>query len=137
MSNNFFQSIKSIFTKKANTPELQKNESKRVNVILMEKCFDADDLVGAAVILKHLLEIYGSQKRKNNRLKGREFVYMILSNKHKDLKNVGYKHWQNISKIIYLNQPQPYPYHKQNLRKAMDFFLKELKGIKAIDMELL
>jgi hypothetical protein len=100
----------------------------------MEKRYEEDDLVEAAYILQNLLEIYGTQKRKNHRLKGREFIHFILSSKHKDLKNVGYTHWQNINKIIHLNQEKPYPYHKQNLRKAMDFFEKELKSINAIDM---
>jgi len=108
----------------------------RVNVTLMEKKYEADDLVGSAIILKHLLEIFGEQKKQNHRQKGREFIHFILSNKHKDLKTVGYTHWQNINKIIHLNQTKPYPYHKENLRKAIDFFKKELKGLNAIDMEI-
>ncbi len=100
----------------------------------MEKMYEDDDLVNASILLRHLLEIYGTQKKKNNRLKGREFIHFVLRSKHKDLKSNGYTHWQNINKIIHLNQPKPYPYHKKNLREAMDFYEKELKGIKAIDM---
>ena len=79
----------------------------RVNVTLMEKKFEADDLVGSAIILKHLLEIFGEQKKQNHRLKGREFIQFILSSKHKDLKAIGYTHWENINKIIHLNKYKP------------------------------
>ena len=136
MSKNIFDSFKKVFKGK---PEqrVEAEEGKLiVNVTAMEKAYEEEDLVGCSIILKHLLEIYGTQKKQNHRLKGREFMFFILSNKHKDLKAVGYTHWQHINKIIHLNQSKPYPYHKQNLRKAMDFFEKELKGINAIDMEV-
>jgi hypothetical protein len=134
MSNNIFDSFKKVFKGKDKKEKKEQDGTHRINVSIMEKRYEEDDLVEAAYILQNLLEIYGTQKRKNHRLKGREFIHFILSSKHKDLKNVGYTHWQNINKIIHLNQEKPYPYHKQNLRKAMDFFEKELKSINAIDM---
>lgn len=136
MSKNIFDSFKKVFKGNPMHNEEAKEGSLRVNVTMMEKKYEADDLVGSAIILKHILEIFGEQKKQNNKLKGREFIHFILSSKHKDLKNIGYTHWQNINKIIHLNQSKPYPYHKQNLRKAIDFFKKELKGINAIDMEI-
>ncbi len=136
MSKNIFESFKKVF-KGSQVHKEEATEGKlRVNVALMENRFKAEELVSCAVSLKHLLEIYGIQKKRNHRLKGREFVHFILSSKHKDLKNIGYIHWQNINKVIHLNQSKAYPYHKKNLRKAMDFFKKELKGISAIDMEV-
>ncbi len=102
----------------------------------MEAKFEEEDLVEAAKDLKNLLEAYGFRKKKNHRYKGRTFIHFILSNKHKDLKNTGYKHWQNLNQIIILNQTKVYPYHKQNLRKAMDFFKKEIKSISQIDIVL-
>jgi hypothetical protein len=128
------ESFKKMFKRKTEVSKKENEGTLRVNVSEMEKCYKEDDLVKSSIILKHLLEIYGEQKRKNNRFKGREFVHFILSSKHKELKNLGYTHWQNINKIIHLNQTTPYPYHKNNLRKAIDFFEKELKGIKAINM---
>lgn len=136
MSKNIFTSVKKAFSLKSAHKVDAAEGLLRVNVTAMEKCYENEDLVGASVILKHLLEIYGTQKKKNHRLKGREFMFFILSSKHKDLKSVGYTHWQHINKIIHLNQSKPYPYHKENLRKAMDFFEKELKGIHVIDMEI-
>lgn len=136
MSKNIFDSFKNVFKGKDKQVEETEEGTLRVNVSIMEKKFEEDDLVGAAVILRHLLEIYGTQKKKNHKLKGREFIYFILSIKHKDLKTKGYTHWQNINKIIHLNQSHPYPYHKENLRKAIDFYKKELKGIKVIDMKI-
>jgi hypothetical protein len=135
MANGFFGSITKMFGSKDVKQEVEEN-LKRVNVSIMKARFDAGDLVGAAVILRNLLEIYGEKKKKNHRQKGREFIYFILSHKHKDLKNIGYTHWQNINKIIHLNQTQVYPYHKQNLEKAMAFFTAEIKGINAIDVEI-
>ena len=102
----------------------------------MEKKYELEDLVGSAKDLKSLLEINGRRKKQNHRYKGREFISFILSNKHKDLKNKGYTHWQNINQIIQLNHTKVYPYHKGNLRNAMDFFEKEIKGIYAIDVVL-
>ena len=136
MSKNIFDSFKKVFKGNPIHKEEAEEGKLRVNVTQMEKKYEEDDLVGAAIQLKHMLEIFGTQKKKNHRLKGREFIQFILSSKHKDLKAVGYTHWQNLNKIIHLNQTKPYPYHKQNLRKAMDFFKKELKGIIAIDMEI-
>lgn len=136
MSKNIFDSFKKVFKGKPTHKEHAQEGSLRVNVTMMEKKYEEDDLVGSAIILKHILEIFGEQKKQNHRLKGREFIHFILSSKHKDLKTIGYTHWQNINKIIHLNQSKPYPYHKQNLRKAMDFFEKELKGLNAIDMEI-
>ncbi len=136
MSKNIFSSLKQMFKVNPDRNEEIEEGTLHVNVSIMEKKYDADELVEASIILRHLLEIYGTQKKKNNRLKGREFIHFILSSKHKDLKNDGYSHWQNINKIIHLNQANPYPYHKDNLRKAMNFYEKELKGIKVIDMKL-
>jgi len=136
MDKKFINSLKKMFKRSPVHKEETTEGTLRVNVRMMEKCFKEDDLVGCSIILKHLLEIYGTQKKKNHRLKGREFVHFILSSKHKDLKNLGYSYWQKINNIIYLNQSETYPYHKQNLRKAMDFFKKELKSIGAINMEI-
>jgi len=98
----------------------------------MEKKFEDEDYIGAAKELKSLLEAFGRRKRKNHRYKGREFIYFILSNKHKDLKNTGYDHWQNLNHFIKLNHTKVYPFHKNNLRKAMTFFEKEIKGLSDI-----
>ncbi len=136
MDKKFINSLKKMFKKSPVHKEEATGGTLKVNVKMMEKHFKADDLVRCSIVLKHLLEIYGTQKKKNHRLKGREFVYFILSSKHKDLKNLGYSHWKKINKIIYLNQSKSYPYHKQNLSKAMDFFKKELKGIDSINMEI-
>ena len=136
MSKNIFDSFKNLFKGKPKEVEETEEGILRINVSIMEKKYETDELVEASIILRHLLEIYGAQKKKNHRLKGREFIHFILSIKHKDLKTKGYKHWQNINKIIHLNQAHPYPYHKENLRKAMDFYEKEIKGIKSIDMIL-
>lgn len=133
MAENIFDSFKNIFKgKDKEEKELNENEL-RVNVSIMEKKYDDDELVEASIILKHLLEIYGTKKKKNHRLKGREFIHFILSSKHKNLKTEGYTHWEHINKIIHLNQKTIYPYHKQNLREAIDFYKKEIKGIKVID----
>ena len=109
-------------------------DTNRVSVVTMEAKFESEDLVGAARDLKSLLEIYGTRKKKNHRYKGREFIHFLLSSKHKDLKSTGYKHWQNINQIIVLNHKTVYPFHKQNLRDAMTFFEKEIKGINTIDV---
>lgn len=115
--------------------ELNKNLEK-VSVTSMEAKFEADDLVGASKDLKHLLEYYGRSKKHNHRYKGRSFIYFILSNKHKNLKNAGYIHWQNINQIIQLNHSKVYPYHKKNLRNAMDFYEKEVKSINNMNISI-
>ena len=134
MSKNIFESFKNLFKREQSDSDQLEEGLHKVNLMELENHFESDDLVGCAIILKKLLEIYGEQKKKNHRQKGREFVHFILNSKHKDLKTVGYTHWQNINKIIHLNQAHPYPYHKKNLRKAIDFFKKEVKSLKAIDM---
>ena len=134
MAKNIFDSFKKMFKGKSNQIEENEEGKLRVSVINMEHKYKEDDLVSASIILRHLLEIYGAKKKKNNRLKGREFIHFILSNKHKDLKNEGYEHWQNINKIVHMNQSKTYPYHKDNLRKAIEFYKKEIKGIKVIDV---
>lgn len=129
-----FSSIKEWSKKRTEKKEKVVDNSNRVTVDIMESKFENDDLVGAAKDLKLLLEIYGIRKKKNHRYKGRTFIYFILSNKHKEHKNVGYKHWQNLTQIIQLNHKKVYPYHKKNLRNAMDFFKKEIRGISQIDV---
>ncbi|QWC00173.1 hypothetical protein KHQ88_01000 [Mycoplasmatota bacterium] len=106
-----------------------------ISVENMETKYRQEDYMGAAKDLKLLLERYGRRKRKNHRYKGREFIYFILSNKHKDLKNTGYTHWENIEKFIKLNQNKVYEYHRKNLRNAMDFFEKEVKSINEIKIQ--
>ncbi len=103
-----------------------------ISILTMEAKFEEENLVEAAKDLKELLEAYGQRKKKNHRYKGREFIHFILSHKHKDLKSTGYRHWKNINQIIQLNQAKVYPYHKNNLRNAMDFFMKETKSINTI-----
>ncbi|MBN2540522.1 MAG: hypothetical protein JXB08_03250 [Bacilli bacterium] len=133
----FFDTVKGWFKKEPATPKKKKStlDSGRITVYSMEEKYEMDDLVGAAKDLKMLLEDYGRKKRKNHRYKGREFIHFILSNKHKDLKKAGYQHWQNINQIITANYDKVYPYHKVNLRKAMDFFRKEIKNINSLDLE--
>jgi len=132
MNTNF---IKNIFKKKEKVAETSK-KVKRANTDEMEKSYNNDDFVHSAVILKALLEVYGERKKKNHRQKGREFISFILSNKHKDLKTIGYAHWQNINKIISTNHSKVYPYHKKNLRNAIDFFTKEIKSINTINVDM-
>lgn len=130
----FFEKLKGLFQSKEpkakKTTEKASEKTERITVITMEKKYEEDDLVGAAKDLKALLEYYGTRKKKNHRYKGREFIHFLLSNKHKDLKNIGYEHWQNINRIIQQNQDKVYPYHKNNLRKAMDFYESEIRDLK-------
>jgi len=132
----FLENLKNLFAKKEPEPKKEKKEIIKVSLISMEKKFENEDLVGAARDLKILLEYFGEQKKQNHRYKGREFISFILSNKHKDLKNIGYTHWQNINQIIQLNQKKVYPYHKNNLRSAITFFETEIKGINNFNIEL-
>lgn len=133
MGNNIFDSFKNLFKGKTAKEVPSAENYVEVNVTAMEEKYQEDDLVGAASMLIHILEKYGEKKSKNHRLKGRAFIHLILSRKHKDLKNIGYNHWENLNKMMRLNQSKPYPYHKKNLRKAMDFYLKEVKGIQIIN----
>jgi len=128
--------IKGWFSKKPKDTSKKEIDERRVSVSTMEHKFEEDDLVGAAKDLKTLLETYGKGKKKNHRYKGREFIYFILSNKHKDLKNTGYLHWKNVVQIISLNHDKVYPYHKNNLRNAIDFFRTEIKSINGFDLYL-
>lgn len=125
---NVFEKLKSIFAKKEKTND----KFSYISLVSMEEKYQAEDYMGAAKDLKILLEKYGRRKRKNHRYKGREFIYFILSNKHKDLKNTGYTHWENLNNFMKLNQTKVYPYHQKNLRNAMDFFEKEIKGLREI-----
>ncbi|MBN2604964.1 MAG: hypothetical protein JXR62_03985 [Bacilli bacterium] len=131
MAENIFESLKNLFKGK---PKVSKEGLRTVNVREMEKLYEADDFAAAAQMLIDLLEIYGVRKKKNHRLKGREFIHFILSHKHKDLKNIGYTHWQNLNKILHVNHDKVYPYHKENLRNAMDFFRKEITSINSLDI---
>lgn len=119
-----------LFSKNKKEEKLQ--DESIVSVYSMEKKFEDENLVEAAKDLKLLLEYYAHKKKKNHRYKGRNFIYFILSNKHKNLKNSGYVHWQNINSIIQLNHKKVYPYHQTNLRNAMDFFKKEVKSINTL-----
>jgi len=124
----FLEKLKSFF-------KVEKKEAEQVDVISiqsMEAKYENEAYMDAAKDLKALLERYGRRKRKNHRYKGREFIYFILSHKHKDLKNIGYSHWQNLNRFMKMNKSKVYPYHKKNLRQAMDFFEKEIKGLNEI-----
>jgi len=135
----FLSTIKNLFKKQEPKPVKEKRDKKEVNrvsVLTMEKKYETEDLVSAAKELKILLEFFGQRKKQNHKYKGREFISFILSNKHKDLKNTGYMHWQNLNQVIQLNQAKVYPYHKNNLRNAMTFFETEIKGIYSFDIEL-
>lgn len=103
-----------------------------ISIVSMDTKFKSEDYMGAAKDLKSLLEAYGRRKRKNHRYKGREFIHFILSSKHKDLKNIGYTHWQNLNQFMKLNQVKVYPYHQNNLKEAIAFFQKEIKGLAEI-----
>lgn len=133
MGNGLKDRLKKIFGTRDYTKE---NEQllHTISVGAMDARFQMGDLIGAANVLRNLLELYGERKKKNHRQKGRKFIEFILSSKHQDLKNTGYKHWQNINKIIHLNQPKIYPYHQKNLESAIAFFKKEIKGIHQINV---
>lgn len=126
----FIDSIKNIFKSQGKSNEL--NDTNLISLDSMENHYEEGRYMDAAQELKILLERYGKRKRKNHRYKGREFIYFVLSNKHKNLKNAGYMHWENVNKFMQLNKKKVYPYHKENLRNAMDFFEKEVKSLKEI-----
>ncbi len=118
-----------LFGKREKQPREVDLSSNEVSIEMVEARWEADDLVESAKDLKELIEYYGTRKKKNHRYKGRVFIEFILSNKHKNLKNTGYMHWEHINEIIQKNQTKVYPYNKENLRKAVDFFKSEVKSI--------
>jgi len=124
------EKLKKLFKK---SPE-KKVDYNQISLMSVEKKFEEEDYLGAAKDLKTILEYYGRRKRKNHRYKGREFIHFILSNKHKELKNVGYYHWQNLTEFDKLTHGKAYPYHQKNLRKAIDFFEKEIKSLANIKL---
>jgi hypothetical protein len=132
MSAGIWEKLGNLF-KQDKTAGDQKGHPTRFNVHVMHQRFEQGDIIGAAIVLRELLEKYGQNKRKNHRYKGREFIHFILYSRHKDLKNLGYKHWQNINHVIHQNKKVVYPYHKENVRKAMEFFQKEIKALNSID----
>lgn len=136
MANNIFDSIKNVFKGKDKVERTPQEGLHVINVRELERLYEADNLTAAAAMLIDLLEVYGNRKKKNNRLKGREFIHMILSHKHKDLKNVGYTNWLNLTKIAHLTHNKSYPYYKENLRNAIDFFRKEISSINQLDVEI-
>ena len=125
-----------LFSKQKKQQSTEQNEATKnvqeVSFPIIEHAYDAGDYVEAAIMMKVLMEYYGERKRKNHKQKGREFVYFILGSKHKDLKNVGYTHWVNMNKIIKSKKTAVYPYHKQNLRNAIDFFKKEMRSLNTL-----
>jgi hypothetical protein len=127
--------IKDFFKKTTSKSSSSSDVPNYISVTSMEIKYKNEDFMGAAKDLKILLEAYGRRKRKNHKYKGREFIHFILSNKHKDLKNIGYTHWQNLDQFMKLNQTKVYPYHKNNLREAMTFFEKEIKGLYDIKIQ--
>jgi hypothetical protein len=123
------------FSKSLFTSNNQQNEDYDIiSVDSIQRKYEEEDYQGAARDLKTLLETYGRRKRKNHRYKGREFIYFILSNKHKDLKNTGYNHWENLNHFFKSTQNKVYPYHQKNLKKAIDFFTGEIKGLYEIKL---
>ncbi len=124
-----FDKFKSLFQKKRKKPDKPNETLNIISVNSMEMKFENGDYSGAARDLKTLLEAYGRRKSKNHRYKGRTFIHFILSHRHKDLKNTGYIHWQNLIEFIRLNPAKAYPFHQNNLRNAMTFFEKEIKGL--------
>ena len=121
--------ISDLFRSKEASTTQGKEAPNFISITSMEIKYENEDYIGAARELKTLLEAYGRRKSKNHRYKGRVFISFILSNKHQDLKNVGYTHYENLIDFIKLNHVKVYPYHKNNLRNAMTFFEKEVKGL--------
>ena len=129
--------FKNLFKREKSNDTETNNLLSFISIDSMETKFNNDDLMGAAKELKSLLEAYGKRKSKNHHYKGRVFISFILSNKHQDLKNVGYTHWQNLTEYIRLNHTVVYPYHKKNIREAMTFFEKEIRGLSEIKIPVL
>ncbi len=109
----------SIFGKSKEESSKQNKDYKTVTYSEIEHAYDKGEFVDSALMLITLLEYYGEQKKKGHKHKGRDFIHFILSAKHKDLKNEGYKHWINIEKIVRANKTTVYPYHQENLKKAI------------------
>jgi len=126
----FLDVFKNLFSKKEKANP--KQDSNLISLESMEKHYEEGKYMEAAQELKILLERYGKRKRKNHRYKGREFIYFVLSHKHKNLKNAGYMHWKNLNRFMELNKDKVYPYHQKNLRDAMDFFKREVKSLREI-----
>ena len=126
-----FDNIKKLFQKKP-SKVVDTTVFHIISLEEIKKKYEADDVNGAAKDLKMLLERYGKRKNRNHKFKGREFVDFVLGSKHKDLKNVGYTHWQNIGQIIEANHSKVYPYYKQKLKDAIDFYSKEIRDLNTI-----
>ncbi|MDD3477657.1 MAG: hypothetical protein PHP32_02165 [Candidatus Izemoplasmatales bacterium] len=131
----FFDKIKQLFTGKAANAD-EASLYRTVSLEEIRKHYDADELNVAAKDLKLLLELYGKRKSKKHKFKGREFIDFILGSKHKDQKNAGFQHWQNIVQIIESNKTKAYPYYKEKMKDAIDFFSKEIRDINGISIEV-
>jgi len=128
------EKIKNMFQKKAS---IQENSIQHtISLSEIQKKYDADDLINAAKDLKMLLDFYGKRKSRKHKFKGREFIDFILGSKHKELKNTGFMHWQNVTQIIQSNQTKAYPYNKKKLKDAIDFFSKEIRDLNIISVQI-
>lgn len=126
-------SLKGIFKNKDNAPSNEEKDNvQQVSMYQIEHAYEKGEFLDAAEMLHILLEYYGEHKKKNHRYKGREFIHFILKTKHKDLKTIGYNHWVNLNKITHSSKKVIYPYHKQNLLNAIEFFKKEIKSLNNI-----
>ncbi len=132
-----FKRIKTLFAGNKSKSNDANDVLKFISIDSMEAKYNNNDLMGAAKDLKSLLEAYGKRKSKNHHYKGRVFISFLLSNKHQDLKNTGYNHWENLTEYIRLNHSKVYPYHQKNIREAMTFFEKEIKGLAEIKIPVL
>lgn len=132
-----FKRIKTLFAGNKSKSNDVNDVLKFISIDSMEAKYNNNDLMGAAKDLKSLLEAYGKRKSKNHHYKGRVFISFLLSNKHQDLKNTGYNHWENLTEYIRLNHSKVYPYHQKNIREAMTFFEKEIKGLAEIKIPVL
>jgi len=128
--------FRNLFTKTKTKSESVKETASFITIETIESKFNNDDLLGAAKDLKSLLEAYGKRKSKNHRHKGRVFIAFILSNKDQDQKNIGYTHWQNLIEYIRLGHKTIYPYHKKNIGEAISFFMKKIKGLSEIKIQV-
>lgn len=132
-----FKKIKNYFSGLKSSNKKSNEALNFISIESMEAKYTNGDLMGAAKDLKSLLEAYGKRKSKNHHYKGRVFISFLLSNKHQDLKNTGYNHWENLTEYIRLNHSKVYPYHQKNIREAMTFFEKEIKGLAEIKIPVL
>jgi len=106
---------------KAPFDSIRKDDLKSASITSAKQRLKMNDLQGAAVTMRSLIEIYARQREVDRQLSGRDFIFATFSDKTESTRHQAFSHWIRMNHIIHSDTDDDLD-DEVKLRHCIEFF---------------